>query len=186
MVARLIHLNGPSRVGKSTLARRYAAEHPGTLNLDVDVLVGLIGGWQQDFSAAFAVARRHAIELGVRHLMWGSDVVLPQLITSFDGEPWADEIAARAGAEYVEIVLTVSPELHKGRLGSKAPEHDVDAHIQLALSEPDHELLAAIRRDLQTYLADRPSAIPIDTDGLGPDAAYRLLLAALGEAAATD
>jgi hypothetical protein len=50
---RLIHLNGPSRVGKSTLARRYVDEHPGTLALDLDVLAGLIGGWREDFSAVF-------------------------------------------------------------------------------------------------------------------------------------
>src|SRR3954471_7213906 len=51
---RLIHLNGPSRVGKSTLARRFADEHPGTLALDLDVLAGLVGGWQADFSGAYA------------------------------------------------------------------------------------------------------------------------------------
>ena len=28
-MSRLIHLNGPPRVGKSTLARRYGDEHPG-------------------------------------------------------------------------------------------------------------------------------------------------------------
>src|SRR5680860_739144 len=32
---RLIHLNGPSRVGKSTLARRYVDAHPWTLALDL-------------------------------------------------------------------------------------------------------------------------------------------------------
>ena len=47
-MAGLIHLNGPSRVGKSTLARRYADEHQGTLALDLDVLAGLIGGWREN------------------------------------------------------------------------------------------------------------------------------------------
>jgi len=35
----LIHLNGPSGVGNSTLAQRYVDEHPGVLNLDIDALV---------------------------------------------------------------------------------------------------------------------------------------------------
>lgn len=56
---RLIHLNGPPRVGKSTLARRYANEHPGVLALDLDVLAGLIGGRKEDFSAALEMARGH-------------------------------------------------------------------------------------------------------------------------------
>jgi hypothetical protein len=55
---RLIHLNGPSRVGKSTLARRYAAEHPGVLNVDIDLIVGTLDGWREDFDAALAVAAR--------------------------------------------------------------------------------------------------------------------------------
>jgi anion-transporting ArsA/GET3 family ATPase len=38
---RLIHLNGPSGVGKSTVARMYADRHPGVLNLDTDQTVSL-------------------------------------------------------------------------------------------------------------------------------------------------
>jgi predicted kinase len=43
---RMILLNGPPSCGKSTLARRYAQEHPLSLNLDVDRIRDLIGGWQ--------------------------------------------------------------------------------------------------------------------------------------------
>jgi predicted ABC-type ATPase len=48
-VPRLIHLNGPSGIGKSTIARSYAERHPGVLNLDTDRVVCLIGGWQDTF-----------------------------------------------------------------------------------------------------------------------------------------
>jgi hypothetical protein len=37
-VPTLLHLNGPSGVGKSTLARAHAARHPGTLVCDIDEL----------------------------------------------------------------------------------------------------------------------------------------------------
>src|SRR3954453_17981289 len=84
---RLIHLNGPSRVGKSTLARRFADEHPGTLALDLDVLAGLVGGGQADFSGAYAVARGHGQALATRHLREGYDVIVPQLVTSHDRVP---------------------------------------------------------------------------------------------------
>ena len=46
---RFIHLNGPPGIGKSTVARAFAAEHPGVLNLDIDQVVALIGGWQDCF-----------------------------------------------------------------------------------------------------------------------------------------
>lgn len=178
---RLIHLNGPSLVGKSTLARRYAAEHPGTLNLDVDLLVGLIGGWQHDFPSALTVARGHGTAIAVRHLEAGHDVVLPQLITSFDGHPWADDIAAQAHAEYVEIALLADSAEHERRLLAKRPEHAVEAYTQHALSDPDSELLQKIRLDLESYLADRPDTIRLDTTGLNADETYARLLAVLAE-----
>ncbi|MBA8793744.1 adenylate kinase family enzyme [Friedmanniella endophytica] len=42
---RLIHLNGPPGIGKSTLAALGVERHPGTLDLDADQLHPLIGGW---------------------------------------------------------------------------------------------------------------------------------------------
>lgn len=51
-MSRLIHLNGPPGIGKSTLARRYVSEHPGVLNCDIDVLRTFIGGWEDDFAGA--------------------------------------------------------------------------------------------------------------------------------------
>jgi adenylate kinase family enzyme len=47
-VARLIHLNGPPGIGKSTIARRYPAELPGVLNCHIDVLRTLVGGRERD------------------------------------------------------------------------------------------------------------------------------------------
>jgi hypothetical protein len=43
MVARLVHLNGPPGIGKSTPSALYADRNPGTLNLDVDFLHRLVG-----------------------------------------------------------------------------------------------------------------------------------------------
>lgn len=44
---RLIHLNGAPGIGKSTLAARYAAEHPGTMAVELDVLRTWVGGWRE-------------------------------------------------------------------------------------------------------------------------------------------
>ncbi len=178
---RLIHLNGPSRVGKSTLARRYANEHPGTLALDLDVLAGVIGGWKEEFSAALEMARGHGRELAVRHLRSGYDVILPQLVTIHDRDPDPafEEAACTADATYVQVALMVDDQEHLQRLQSKRPTTEVEARVQAALEDPESDLVHRIRRHLNDYLAKRPHTIRIDTTGLGEDASYQRLLNAL-------
>lgn len=175
---RLIHLNGPSRVGKSTLARRYVDEHPGTLALDLDVLAGLIGGWRENFSAVLDVARGHGRALATRHLREGYDVVLPQLVTSHDRDPdpGLEETAREADATYIEVALLVGGEEHLQRLRGKQPTSEIEARIQTWLEDPEGGLIDRIRQHLNEYLAERPNTIRLDTTGLGEDASYERLL----------
>jgi len=178
---RLIHLNGASRVGKSTLARRFANEHPGTLALDLDVLAGLIGGWKEDFSAALEIARGHGRELAVRHLRSGYDVIFPQLVTVHDDDPdpALEDAARMADATYVHVALLVDDQQGLRRLQSMRPTTEVEAHVQAALVDPDSDLILRIRGHLHEYVAARPDTIRIDTTNLGEDASYACLLNAL-------
>lgn len=180
-MSRLIHLNGPSGVGKSTMARRYADAHPGTLALDLDVLAGLIGGWRENFSAALELARGHGREVATRHLRAGYDVVLPQLVTVHDRtpDPAFEEAAESAHATHVHVALMVDDREHLRRLRGRPPGNDVQAHIQAALVDPDSDLVDRIRGHLSEYLARRPEAIRLDTTGLGEDATYQRLVSTL-------
>lgn len=178
---RVIHLNGPSRVGKSTLARRYVNEHPATLALDLDVIAGLIGGWRDDFSAALSMARQHGWAMATRHLRDGYDVVIPQLVTSFDRGPGPEEAARSADAPYVEVALLVDDDEHLRRLRDKQPISEVEAQIQLDLEDADGDLVGRIRQHLAEYLADRPNTIRLDTTGLDEDATYARLIAVLAD-----
>jgi len=181
-MSRLIHLNGPSRVGKSTLARRYADEHPGCLRLDLDMLTGLIGGWRQDFSAALDMARPLGWAMATRHLQDGYDVVVPQLVTSHDTVPGPDDVARKAGAAYIEVALLVDVDEHLLRLRSNQPGNDVEALSQGFLEDPESNLVSRIRQHLAEYLVGRPETIQLDTTGVGRDATYERLLEVLGTA----
>ena len=74
---RLILLNGPPGIGKSTLAGRYAAEHPGTLCCDIDVLRTMIGGWQTDYAGAGSLIRPAALGFITAYLRESGDAVSP-------------------------------------------------------------------------------------------------------------
>jgi predicted kinase len=173
-VARLVHLNGLSRVGKSTLARRYADTHPGTLCLEIDALVGQVDGWREDFSAAFLVARNRGVALAKRHLLDGQDVVVPQLVTIFDERNPFEVAATEVGAQFVEVVLFVEVDEHTRRLREKEPAFDVEARIQSVLEASD--LVERIRGHLAEYLDGRPDAIQLDTTGLTIDQTYVRLI----------
>src|SRR5436190_14468810 len=109
MTARLIHLNGPPAVGKSTLARRWAEEHLGTLNCDIDRLRMLIGGWES-FDEAAGLIRTAALAMITSYLSTGHDVVLPQTVGRHDQLDRFRLAASKAGATYVCVMLTVDPE----------------------------------------------------------------------------
>src|SRR5688500_16030034 len=102
---RLIHLNGPPGVGKSTFARWWVEEHPGSLHLDADTVLSFIGGWETDFFAHLAPARNLAVAMVIAHLGTGEDVVLPQLVTSVDEAEELEGAARSANADYVEVAL---------------------------------------------------------------------------------
>jgi len=67
-VARLLLLNGPPGIGKSTLARRWADDRPGTLCLDVDVLHGFLGGSVGRFAEHGEVVRPLALAMVTTHV----------------------------------------------------------------------------------------------------------------------
>jgi predicted kinase len=109
VVTRLLHLNGPPGIGKSTIARRYVDAHPGVLNCDVDVLRSLIGGWDRDFRTAGALIRPAALAMIGAYLANGHDVVLPQLLVDADELTRFETCATEVGAQFVERVLMDEP-----------------------------------------------------------------------------
>lgn len=107
---RLIVLNGPPGCGKSTLARRFVAEHPLALNLDIDRVRDLIGGWRDDPHNGGLLARAIALAAARVHLAAGHDVVVPQFLGRPEFLESLESLGREAGAEFHEIVLLDSKE----------------------------------------------------------------------------
>lgn len=105
MVAKLIVVNGPPGIGKSTIAERYATTHFLTLWLDTDQIRGLIGGWEQARERAGRAARSLVVRMAHEHLSSGMDVIVSQLYGSFDDLQRLEDTARRTKAEFIEVVL---------------------------------------------------------------------------------
>jgi predicted kinase len=104
-VPRLIVLNGPPGIGKSTVALRYVEDHPMTLSLEQDVVRGLLGGWRTREAESGALARDLCVAMARIHLLAGRDVVVPQFVANPDYLDRLAELATQVGAEHLEFVL---------------------------------------------------------------------------------
>ena len=144
----LLHLNGPSGVGKSTLARAHADAHLGTLLCDIDELRSWVSGWEEDFVGTGEAVRASALALLTAYLRTGRDVVLPQLIVTPAQAERFEAAAAEAGATYVGVVLDVAPETLLARLHAR-PVTPVSSVVSRIIEERGgDELVLEGRRQL--------------------------------------
>src|SRR3954471_15687995 len=131
-VPRLVHLNGPPGIGKSTLARRYTDDHPLAFCLDIDGFRRLIGRWETHPEESGQLARRMALVMAGEHLGSGHDVVLPQFVARPEFISRLAAVATRAGAEFFEIVLLDELGSASARCDARAGDPDWASHHEEA------------------------------------------------------
>ena len=182
-MSRLIHLNGPPGIGKSTLARRYVDAHPGVLNCDVDVLRTLIGGWQGDFARSGALVRPAALAMIEAYLRNGHDVVFPQLLGDLDELVRFERCATDAGAEFVERMLMDTPTASVARFhrrGESEPDNPWHDHVRtIVATQGGDALLADNHAALERILAVRPDAVVVTSREGEVEQTYRALVETL-------
>lgn len=179
---RLIHLNGPPGIGKSVLAQLWAQDHPGVLNLDIDRLRTLVGGWRERFAETGEIVRPLARGLAGTHLRGGRDVVMPQFLGRLSEIGRFEAVAHDSGAAFCEIVLMDTKEHSLERFYRRGYDGEAGLHrcIQEVVERGGGQaFLSRMYDQLTAVLAARPNAtvIPTTTGAIGQ--AYQALTAAL-------
>lgn len=164
---RLIHVNGPSGVGKSSVARKFVSGSPGTLLVDPDLLLASIGGWEERFWELIPVARNLAVALAEAHLERGHDVVIAQLCTSLDEVRPFEHVAERTRSDYLEAHLECSVDTLLARFrASRIDSTDLvrAAVYRVIAGSGGEDLIEKIGSDFERYQRLRPNAVRLRGD----------------------
>lgn len=179
---RLIHLNGPPGIGKSTLARRYVDERFGVLDLDVDRVRDLIGGSRERFAEAGELARVLALGMAATHLTAGRDVVLPQYVGRLSEVGRFERVARESGAEFREVFVMDGRQRSVERFFRRGAGDRDSWHEQVrqVVEQQDGAAaLAAMHDQLGEVLAAMPGAEVLTSTEDEVEATYRDLVALL-------
>jgi len=182
-MARFIHLNGPPGIGKSTVASAFADRHPGVLNLDVDRVTALVGGYQDRFLESFAAGVLLATAMARAHLASGHDVILPQMMTNVNAEEMAvfESSAAAAKAEYCQILLIANVESAVDRCMERAKAGDPrqDAVSKVIADNGGPDFVRKLHAQVTEFSAWRQPYAVIDCELLTVEQTCRAVEAAL-------
>ena len=181
-VVRLIHLNGPPGIGKSTIASAFADRHPGVLNLDIDRVAAMIGGCGDSFSDSFEAGRLLAAAMARVHLANGHDVIMPQMMTHVNAGELADfeAAAAAAKAEYLQILLTADVEPSVERCMERAKAGDPQDVVSKVIDERGgRDFVRMLHAQVTQFSADRQPHSVIDCERLTVEQTCQAVEAAL-------
>jgi predicted kinase len=179
-VPTLIHLNGPPGIGKSTLAALWAERHPRTLDLEIDLLHTLVGGWRDPNQDTHALARPLGKALAAAHLAAGHDVVMPQNITRLSEVEAFEAIAHATGAEFREVVLLDDRAAALARFAARTDDTAWNQHNRRVVeSLGGDDFLGQMYDRLLEVLAQRPSAVVVRSVPGEVEETYAALEAAL-------
>jgi predicted kinase len=182
VTARLILLNGPPGIGKSTVARRYVDDRPLALDLDLDRVRRMLGQWQSDPIEAGLLARAMTLEMARVHLRSGHDVIIPQYLGRLEFLEQAEQVAADVAAPFAEFVLMDGRDNAVRRFTDRTAASATTAHAEAgALMEQfgGRPALEAMYDRLLLVLSHRPNAQVIQTRDGEIDAAYAELVTRL-------
>jgi hypothetical protein len=133
-----VFVNGLPGSGKSTYARKFVNFRRGWLNLDVDVLRGLLGTASVDFLQAGAEVQPLALAVLREQIASGGNVILPQLFFTLEEASEFKAAVVTSGGRVRRTMLHEDVRECWRRLNERArraPSGSIDHNILNLLAE---------------------------------------------------
>ncbi len=168
---KLIILNGPSGVGKSTLAARLHSQMPASVLLDLDEIRRSIPGYPEKREETLRLSFEYAFKAMEDHFKAGQDVIIDKGIFQSEVLDTLISVANKYNAKVSEFLLFAERETVKKRAEDRGFKPG-----GLLTSEKVVELWE--KADI--LRAQRTGAIVIDTTHLASEQVFEKVMAALG------
>ncbi|HEV7454599.1 MAG TPA: AAA family ATPase [Candidatus Saccharimonadales bacterium] len=184
MKPKLVLLNGPLGIGKTTLAKRYAEEHPLSLFLDIDDVWAMISHWREKKEVSAPLSKQMALEMARINLTAGYDVVVPQIIQSNELADNFAKLASKCGANFYEILLSVEKDeaIRRFILRGKAGGHESGFRPGGIIDKGGREKKLAEMYDNMTDVANtKPEIIRIEPILGDIDSTYAEIIKSLAD-----
>lgn len=158
---KLIVLNGPSGIGKSTTALELQKELPLSLLIDIDAQRRYIEGYKEHREESAKLSYKHAVALTRAHLGFGYSVIVEK--TALWADWFLEELEQNTdeyGAEFFEFILTAKKDI----LLNRATERGFIPGGSLTLAKVEE-----MWEESERLPARRPNAFIIDTSEISPE-----------------
>lgn len=164
-----ILLNGFAGAGKSTIARRYIADHPLALVIEGDELIVNLGSWLAREGEARELVYEMIKSLLAIHLSKGHDVVLPYLVTDNCHIKEFESIASTTNATFYNFLLFNEKEVAVQRLLERGTWGEAGTD---PLNEKDMPEIERLYDAMEQQLEHQDRVIVVDQSGLSIDETY--------------
>ena len=168
-----IILNGFAGAGKTTVAKRYLADHPLALVIEGDELIVNIGHWLENEPQARNMVYEMTKSLAAAHLAQGYDVVLPYLVADASHIAAFEQIAAEHQARFFNFMLFNEKETAIARLLKRGTWGEAGTD---PLSEKDAPEIERLYTVMEAQLETQKNVIVIPQTGYSPEETYAVVL----------
>ncbi len=160
---KLILINGPTGIGKSTIAGKIHQVLPLSFLLDIDAQRRYINGYRENREKSLDLVLKLSLVMVEGYLQSGHDVIIDKVLTDAQISERFLELGRRYGATVFEFVLNADKETSVARANERG-------YKEGSMLTP--EKVPEFWDGMQNYLKERTQAIVVNTKTMSADETF--------------